>query len=243
MRCNYNPQWRKIGKGVMVGLELEFEHDSGPDMVDADYSEVFTEEELSYLAAVKEDGSVDGAEFVTQPAAYDKHQEYLPGILRKLHDLGFYASHSCGLHVHVERPENNELRVRNILKAIVRASTEEWDDLFYRVQGRGSTQYAYEERVRDCPVSEYTRDSRVDKFLRFNTLHQDTYEFRQGHGSIRISRVMRRMELAMSLVEWAKTCFQDILETKNPAEELALYREWLSAQPGYPVLTGFLESC
>lgn len=256
-----NPEiWTPIkeGEGPLIGLEIELEHDKGEDAVDFEFC--FTD--TDYVAAVKEDGSIEGAEFVTQPATLEAHRKRLPKLLDYLKEMGFYEMDRCGVHVHIERRFSgfsNSSFQEKALFALLNCSTEYWDMLTEEVYGRDG--YFERDEGYAIPYSKCRSESvltteggdirfflgesaeknrlllRHKKFLRVNFCHEDTVEFRQGRGTMSFAAIMRYVECSLALMEFSAKRENLVLSPKDEA------RTFLTSvsESKYPGLYRYLQ--
>ncbi len=249
-----NPhRWTPIGStnAEKFGLELELLHSAGDDVVDTFQMPADLLPDAGYLAAVKYDGSVSGAEFVTQPATVMAHRRNLPRLLAYLRTQGFTGGRDAGLHVHARRHDGNGELFSRKLAALLLVSTGDWDTLQRTVMGRGGGRWAqsipYTENSRFFNRLENTRShlGRMgdDKYLRVNFQHQESYEFRQGHSSTRFSRVIVRIEFVAAVLRFLERVSVDRLSSMgNPSAEVVKFREWVQrhGRTAYPHLAEFL---
>ena len=214
-----NPLFLTLGgAGTGIGFELELLHADGFDSIEkfcADYARYPLAR--GYLGAIKEDGSVRGAEFVTHPATLAEHRKRLPELLGMLKDSGFYAECAAsGLHVHIGREVFAEIEedagIHRLLAYSVFGGAA-WNTLQRRVMGRVGRQWTgtglpgmdvptgFAERLGLAET--WVEDWHDEKFTRINLQHEDTLEFRQGTASTQVARVLGRIEFALGLCEYA----------------------------------------
>lgn len=253
-----NPEkWTPRGTGRKIGVELEFCHPMGDDILDEQDWDYLLDS--SYIPAVKMDGSVDGAELVTQPADLAIHKRNMPDVLTELKLAGFFADGTCGLHVHVERKSDANIRLTSmLLQLIMTAQSKVWGDFLSKIHGRDVSHHEYcgetlefvrkphqtlFERIPNCfnTAKYWSYLERGNKYWRINFQHHETYEFRMGHGSIRLERVLRRIEFALAAVTWVeemgKKLFFTIME-----QEVKMFADWIHQHDTeYPVLSRFLQ--
>ncbi len=214
-----NPRFIRLGgAGTSVGFELELLHADGCDSIEefhADYARYPLAR--GFLGAIKEDGSVRGAEFVTHPATLAEHRKRLPELLMMLRESGFYAEGAAsGLHVHIGREVFAEIGENKGIPRLLAYGVfggAPWNALQRRVMGRVGREWAgaglpgtdvpagFAERLKLAESWADTWDG--EKFTRVNLQHGATLEFRQGTASTQVARVLGRIEFALGLCEYA----------------------------------------
>lgn len=230
MERRTNPaSWTPLGaaRGTKIGLEIELTHPNSDIVEDFELGVELPNPE--YVAALKYDGSVNGGEFVTQPATLAVHGANLRILMAHLRSDGFSADSSCGLHIHVARRRNgwqNRQTNANKLMAMVGMSNPVWDAFTRFVMGRGGRRYAapitglegasFEDRLAACAHQDWN-----EKFRRVNFMHSGTIEFRQGHGTTHTGRILTRVEFALGITRFVEG------EIPSTAEEqLAAFESW-----------------
>lgn len=258
---NENPvRWTPLGAGRKLGVEFEYCHEDGDNVIDGmvyegDWDGLLDDE---YIPAIKEDCSVDGAELVTQPADLLTHKKRIPELMRNLRQIGFFADGTCGLHVHVERKSEADMYLTAfLLQAVMATHSTPWDNLLHAIHGRNivDNEYCWAtseyirrndqtimdifpnclEEVKAWPTAVYG-----NKFWRINFCHKDTYEFRMGHSSMRLERIFRRLEFALAAVTWVEEMGEKLLRT-TMEQEVNMFTDWVH-QNDFPFLSAFLHT-
>lgn len=202
----------------LLGVELELNHQRGYDerMAEAVNGRL-TGHEKRFLAAAVPDGSVHGIEFVTYPVTLETHREMWPTLLEKLWELGFFVErNSGGLHVHVSRSKMLPGQLE-FLVALTNFGGQEWVAFQQVLMGRvgnewargfqddyrGSTQSALaaaHEAI--CEVLSEERRYGHSRYRRVNLLPKDTIEFRQGHATMNLEKLLARVEFCALLLSF-----------------------------------------
>lgn len=247
---NRNPKFVKMGnEGIGIGFELELLHEKGFKSIKsfkADYRQYPSAKK--YLAAVKRDYSVTGAEFVTHPAILSEHRQRIGSFLDMVKDSGFssgiHYQTKPGLHFHIDRAvlgKEPELVLDHLIALSIFGGTE-WDRLQYKVMGRMGYAWAkpgivtqpgyqvfsgvdfYKRLVR---ASTWARSYRDEKFMRINISPKKTIEFRQGQATTREPEILGRMEFALGLCEYAVSLTYNGSLASSTIEEVELFTQFL----------------
>ena len=245
-----------LGDGLHLGFELELFHRRGFSVVqDLPAPEKWHPQLEGYVAAAIKEFSVDGAEFLSQPATLEEHRKRLPVFLEYLRANGFRTKkrERAGFHVHVERGalgtdrdfENNLER----LVALLIYGGGTWERYQRRVVGRWAKQWASPCREWASPCREpFPRwwgtpspEERLDlaalwvkwnssrKSVRINLQHRATLEFRQGAASLDAGKLLGFLGFCESVCRYAR-CVP--LEPESPRQELARFLEF-AQEAGY----------
>lgn len=256
-----NPAYfEKLGTGTGIGFELELLHVDGDAIIEefiADYQTFPLVK--GYLAALKEDPSVRGGEFITHPASLAEHRRRLPEFLRMVKSSGFYAEGgTTGLHVHVGCEVLGE-RANKSLKHLIAFSLfggERWEELQRRVMGRWARNWAatgnpdaaslstenpdFETRL--CRADDWIETYAEEKFTRINLQHDNTLEFRQGSASTQTNRVLGRIEFALGLCEYAvERANQETYPVQSFEDEVADFIGFLKGK-GYDAAVSLAQT-
>lgn len=266
IRKDCNPaSWTPIGTGRKLGIEIECAHDNGDEIVFSVEWESMLDGK--YVPAVKADGSIDGAEFVTQPADLVTHKKCLPILLKQLDDLEFYSDDDCGVHVHVERKSQANQKLTAMLLKLIMTSTTwngrmyngPWSDFLEAIHGRDVTcndyctsSGSYMREGTETLMDIFKRNpEKFDvnnwallqghKYWRINFLHKDTYEFRMGDGSMQEHVILRYAEFALAAVTWVEEMGDKLFHVMME-QEVEMFKNWVHQHNvEYPILSAFLQ--
>ncbi len=250
LKGNTPGKFTPLGDGLHLGFELELFHRRGFSVVqDLPAPEKWHPQLEGYVAAAIPELSVDGAEFLSQPATLEEHRKRLPIFLEYLRDNGFRTKkrERAGFHVHVERGalgtdrdfENNLER----LVALLIYGGGAWERYQRRVAGRWAKRWASPGRKWASPrwwgtpspeerldlAALWVKQNTSRKSIRINLQHRATLEFRQGAASLDARKLLGFLDFCESVCRYAR---DTELEPESPRQELARFLEF-AQEAGY----------
>lgn len=218
-------------EALVFGVELEIEprgHSSQSEILQALPSR------NDYFC--KEDGSLNaGVEIVTVPMTLEQHREVFDwrGVLAPLLPLAMSGSRTqrCGMHIHVNRGALSNLTLAKMYLFINEPANLRLMELLAQ---RSNNRWAAMQKKTwgDCKGPEYYRSA--GRYQALN-LTRNTAELRLFRGTIRYDRVMKNIEVAHSLVTWAReTSAAKVADWKS-------YVQYVTMRPEWPTLAAFIH--
>lgn len=201
---------------LTLGLEIEV---AGH----ADFAEGFMERVDNDLIYLERDGSVDGFEIITQPMTRKYATKLFKDKISKgfefLKEHNFKGHNAGGIHIHVRLPHDNADFMSCILKL---------KKLLYNLPTRMQylllqiTQRKFDELKRWSDNTYYeklTLQNCISQGNRYELLNMDTrtrtLEFRMFNSNLRTERIMKNIEVVLSLLDYVETYYTVEMYDKN----------------------------
>ena len=194
---------------LTLGLEIEVAGNTG-------YAEEFMDKVDNDLIYLERDGSVAGFEIITQPMT----RQYATGLFKDKISKGFeflkekdFKGHNAGgIHIHVGLPYNNELDFMSCLlklKKLLYNLPTNMQDLLLLISQRNS------DKLKRWSDNTYYRKLTLQNCTlqdnRYELLNIDsrtrTLEFRMFNSNLRTERIMKNIEVVLSLLDYVETYY------------------------------------
>lgn len=202
---------------LTLGLEIEV---AGS----AEYAEGFMELVDNDLIYLERDSSVDGFEIITQPMT----RQYVTGVFKDKISKGFeflkehnFKGHNAGgIHIHVGLPYNNELDFMSCLlklkKLLYNLPTNMQDLLLLITQRKSSELKRWSDNnyYRKLTLQNCTLQCNRYELLNIDTRTR-TLEFRMFNSNLRTERIMKNIEVVLSLLDYVETYYTVEMYNKN----------------------------
>ena len=216
VHCTENEYNDYMSDKLTLGLEIEVAGD-------ATCAEGFMDKVDNDLIYLERDGSVDGFEIITQPMT----RQYATGIFTDKMSKGFeflkehnFKGHNAGgIHIHVRLPYDNIDFMSCILKLkklLYNLPTNMQDLLLLITQRRldnlkrwSNNMYYRKLTLQNCTL----QDNRYE-LLNMDSRTQ-TLEFRMFNSSLRTERIMKNIEVVLSLLDYVDTYYTVEMYDKN----------------------------
>ena len=193
---------------LTLGLEIEVAGNT-------DYAEGFMERLDNDLIYLERDGSVAGFEIITQPMTRQYVTELFEDKISKgfefLKEHNFKGHNAGGIHIHVRLPYNNLDFMSYILKLkkLLYNLSPHMQDLLLLISQRKS------DELKRWSDNEYygklTLQNCMSQSTRYELLNMDsrtrTLEFRMFNSNIRTERIMKNIEVVLSLLDYVETYY------------------------------------
>lgn len=195
----YKPEPIFHGTGAYhFGVELEL---TGPeDMADAVHE--LDDDESDWFA--KEDGSVQGVEFVSHPRDLASWQAYsVKRFLDTVKNAGARAGHD-GMHIHISRTAwKSGNHLRRTYDMIARSDDNK--ALAEHMAGRAENSWAsFRTRERKAVARDYKGYQGGDRYNVLNLRNDHTVEFRLGQSTLSKVKFLAMVEYLHACVEWTR---------------------------------------
>ena len=201
---------------LTLGLEIEVAGN-------ADFAGGFMDKVDSDLIYLERDGSVDGFEIITQPMTRQYVTELFEDKISKglefLKENNFKGHNAGGIHIHVRLPYDNSDLMSCIfkLKKLLYNLPPCMQDLLLLVTQRKS-----DDLKRWSDNTHYRKVTLEDCMLqvtRYELLNIDrrthTLEFRMFNSNLRTERIMKNIEVVLSLLDYVETYYTVDMYNKN----------------------------
>ena len=194
---------------LTLGLEIEVAGNT-------DFAEGFMERVDNDLIYLERDGSVAGFEIITQPMT----RQYATGVFEDKISKGFeflkekdFKGHDAGgIHIHVGLPYDNELDFMSCLlklKKLLYNLPTNMQDLLLLISQRNS------DKLKRWSDNTYYRKLTLQNCTlqdnRYEILNIDsrtrTLEFRMFNSNLRTERIMKNIEVVLSLLDYVETYY------------------------------------
>ena len=202
---------------LTLGLEIEV---AGY----AEFSEGFMERIDNDLIYLERDGSVDGFEIITQPMTKQYATEIFTDKISKgfefLKEHNFKGHNAGGIHIHVGLPYDNELDFMSCLlklKKLLYNLPTNMQDLLLLISQRKSDalkQWSNNTYYRKLTLQNCTLQSNRYELLNIDS-RTCTLEFRMFNSNLRTERIMKNIEVVLSLLDYVDTYYTVNMYDKN----------------------------
>ena len=217
VRCTENEYTDYISNKLTLGLEIEVAGN-------ASYAEGFMERVDNDLIYLERDGSVDGFEIITQPMT----RQYATGLFEDkiskgfefLKEHNFKGRNAGGIHIHVGLPYDNELDFMSCLlklKKLLYNLSPDMQDLLLLISQRSSDElkrWSDNTYYRKLTLQNCTSQSSRYELLNIDS-RTKTLEFRMFNSSLRTERIMKNIEVVLSLLDYVETYYTVEMYDKN----------------------------
>ena len=225
---------------LTLGLEVEV---AGS----AEYAEGFMDKIDNDLIYLERDGSVAGFEIITQPMT----RQYATGLFEDKISEGFeflkennFKGHDAGgIHIHVGLPYDNELDFMSCLlklkKLLYNLPTNMQDLLLLISQRKSDTLKRWSDNMyyRKMTLQNCTSQSSRYELLNIDS-RTKTLEFRMFNSNLRTERIMKNIEVVLSLLDYVETYYTVNMYDKNLFTWLDYVRR---NEEKYPNLVRFIN--
>lgn len=229
-----------ISDKLTLGLEIEV---AGS----AEYAEEFMGKVDNDLIYLERDGSVAGFEIITQPMTRKYATELFEDKISKgfefLKEHNFKGHDAGGIHIHVGLPYNNEFDFMSCLlklKKLLYNLSPSMQDLLLLISQRKSdalkrwsdNTYCRKLTLQDCMLQDN----------RYELLNMDsrtrTLEFRMFNSNLRTERIMKNIEVVLSLLDYVDTYYTVNIYNNN----LFTWLDYVKRnEEKYPNLVAFIN--
>ena len=200
---------------LTLGLEIEVAGCT-------DFAEGFMERIDNELIYLEEDSSVDGFEIITQPMTRKYTTESFEDKISKgfefLKEHNFKGHNAGGIHIHVRLPYDNPNFMSCVLKLkkLLYNLSPSMQDLLLLISQRSSDKL---KRWSDNTCNELTLQDCMIQNNRYELLNMDsrtqTLEFRMFNSNLRTERIMKNIEVVLSLLDYVETYYTTDVYSKN----------------------------
>ena len=202
---------------LTLGLEIEV---AGY----AEYAEGFMDKVDNDFIYLERDGSVDGFEIITQPMTRQYATELFEDKIVKgfefLKENNFKGHNAGGIHIHVGLPYDNELDFMSCLlklkKLLYNLPTNMQDLLLLISQRKSDTLKRWSD---NNYYRKLTLQNCMSQVNRYELLNMDsrtrTLEFRMFNSNLRTERIMKNIEVVLSLLDYVETYYTVEMYDKN----------------------------
>lgn len=232
-RCDY------MSDKLTLGLEIEVAGDTG-------YAEGFMDKVDNDLIYLERDGSVDGFEIITQPMTRQYATEVFKDKISKgfeyLKENNFKGHNAGGIHIHVGLPYDNLDFMSCILKLkkLLYNLSPDMQDLLLLISQRSA------DKLERWSNNKYWRKLTLQDCMlqssRYELLNIDsrtrTLEFRMFNSNLRTERIMKNIEVVLSLLDYVETYYTVEMYDKNLFTWLDYVRR---NEEKYPNLVRFIN--
>ena len=202
---------------LTLGLEIEV---AGY----AEFAEGFMERVDNDLIYLERDGSVDGFEIITQPMTKQYATEIFTDKISKgfefLKEHNFKGHDAGGIHIHVGLPYDNELDFMSCLlklKKLLYNLPTNMQDLLLLISQRKSDalkRWSDNTYCRKLTLQNCTLQSNRYELLNIDS-RTCTLEFRMFNSNLRTERIMKNIEVVLSLLDYVDTYYTVNMYDKN----------------------------
>lgn len=223
---------------LTLGLEIEV---AGS----AKHAEGFMERVDNDLIYLESDSSVAGFEIITQPMTREYATEVFTDKISKgfefLKEHNFKGHNAGGIHIHVRLPYDNLDFMSCIfkLKKLLYNLPSCMQDLLLLISQRSSDKL---KRWSDNTCNELTLQDCMIQGTRYELLNMDsrtqTLEFRMFNSNLRTERIMKNIEVVLSLIDYVETYYTVEIYDKN----LFTWLDYVERnEEKYPNLVAFIN--
>lgn len=202
---------------LTLGLEIEVAGNTG-------YAEEFMERVDNDLIYLEKDGSVAGFEIITQPMTRQYVTELFEDKISKgfeyLKEHNFKGHNAGGIHIHVGLPYDNELDFMSCLlklKKLLYNLPTNMQYLLLLISQRNSS--ALKRWSDNMYYRKMTLQNCTFQGSRYELLNIDsrtkTLEFRMFNSNLRTERIMKNIEVVLSLLDYVETYYTVEMYDKN----------------------------
>ena len=235
-----NERYDYMSDKLTLGLEIEVAGHT-------DFAEGFMEQVDDDLIHLERDSSVDGFEIITQPMT----RKYATGLFEDkivkgfefLKEHNFKGHNAGGVHIHVRLPYDNKLDFMSCLlklKKLLYNLSPCMQDLLLLISQRNSdalkrwsdNKYCRKMTLQNCTI----QGSRYE-LLNIDSRTQ-TLEFRMFNSNLRTERIMKNIEVVLSLLDYVDTYYTVNMYDKN----LFTWLDYVKRnEEKYPNLVRFMD--
>ena len=225
---------------LTLGLEIEVAGSAG-------YAEGFMDKVDDDLIYLERDGSVAGFEIITQPMTRKYATEVFTDKITKgfefLKENNFKGHNAGGIHIHVGLPYDNELDFMSCLlklkKLLYNLSPNMQDLLLLISQRKSDTLKRWSNNTywRKLTLQDCTLQSNRYELLNMDSRTR-TLEFRMFNSNLRTERIMKNIEVVLSLLDYVETYYTVEMYDKNLFTWLNYVRR---NEEKYPNLVAFIN--
>lgn len=223
---------------LTLGLEIEV---AGS----AKHAKGFMERVDNDLIYLERDGSVAGFEIITQPMTRKYATEVFTDKISKgfefLKEHNFKGHNAGGIHIHVRLPYDNPDFMSCIfkLKKLLYNLPSCMQDLLLLISQRSSDKL---KQWSDNTCNELTLQDCMIQGTRYELLNMDsrthTLEFRMFNSNLRTERIMKNIEVILSLLDYVETYYTVEMYDKN----LFTWLDYVKRnEEKYPNLVAFIN--
>lgn len=224
---------------LTLGLEIEVEGY-------ADFAEGFMERVDNDLIYLERDGSVSGFEIITQPMTRKYATEVFTDKINKgfefLKEHNFKGHNAGGIHIHVRLPYDNPDFMSCLLKLkkLLYNLPPHLQDLLLLISQRKSD--AFKRWSDNMYYRKLTLQNCTLQNNRYELLNIDsrtsTLEFRMFNSNLRTERIMKNIEVVLSLLDYVETYYTVEMYDKN----LFTWLDYVKRnEEKYPNLVAFMN--
>ena len=201
---------------LTLGLEIEV---AGS----AEYAEGFMDKVDNDLIYLERDGSVAGFEIITQPMTRKYATELFEDKISKgfefLKEHNFKGHNAGGIHIHVRLPYDNLDFMSYILKLkkLLYNLPTNMQDLLLLISQRKSDnlkRWSDNTYCRKLTLQNCTLQSNRYELLNIDS-RTKTLEFRMFNSNLRTERIMKNIEVVLSLLDYVETYYTVEMYDKN----------------------------
>ena len=225
---------------LTLGLEIEV---AGS----AEYAEGFMERVGNDLIYLERDGSVAGFEIITQPMtrqyATELFEDKISEGFEFLKEKYFKGHNAGGIHIHVGLPYDNELNFMSCLlklKKLLYNLPTCMQDLLLLISQRSSDKlkrWSDNNYYRKLTLQNCTSQSSRYELLNIDSRTR-TLEFRMFNSNLRTERIMKNIEVVLSLLDYVETYYTVEMYDKN----LFTWLDYVKCnEEKYPNLVAFIN--
>ena len=216
VHCIENEYNDYISDKLTVGLEIEVAGYT-------DFAEGFMELVDNDLIYLEKDGSVDGFEIITQPMTRQYATEVFEDKISKgfefLKEHNFKGHNAGGIHIHVRLPYDNSNFMSCLLKLkkLLYNLPTNMQDLLLLISQRSSDklkQWSNNTYYRKLTLQNCTLQDNRYELLNMDSRTQ-TLEFRMFNSNLRTERIMKNIEVVLSLLDYVDTYYTVNMYDKN----------------------------
>ena len=200
---------------LTLGLEIEV---AGS----AEHAEGFMDKVDDDLIYLERDGSVAGFEIITQPMTRQYATKLFESKINKgfefLKENNFKGHNAGGIHIHVRLPYDNSDLISCVLKLkkLSYNLSPSMQDLVLLISQRSSDKL---KQWSDNTCNELTLQNCMIQDSRYELLNMDrrtrTLEFRMFNSNLRTERIMKNIEVVLSLLDYVETYYTVEMYDKN----------------------------
>ena len=202
---------------LTLGLEIEVAGN-------VEYAEGFMNKVDNDLIYLERDSSVDGFEIITQPMTRQYATELFEDKISKgfefLKEHNFEGHNAGGIHIHLGLPYDNELDFMSCLlklKKLLYNLPTHMQDLLLLISQRKSDEL--ERWSNNKYYRKMTLQNCMSQDNRYELLNMDsrtrTLEFRMFNSNLRTERIMKNIEVVLSLLDYVETYYTVEMYDKN----------------------------
>lgn len=228
-----------ISDKLTLGLEIEV---AGYK----DFAEGFMERVDNDLIYLERDSSVAGFEIITQPMTRKYATELFEDKISKgfefLKEHNFKGHNAGGIHIHVRLPYNNSDSMSCLLKLkkLLYNLPPHLQELLLLISQRKSNEFKrWSDNMyyRDMTLQNCTLQSSRYELLNMDS-RTNTLEFRMFNSNLRTERIMKNIEVVLSLLDYVETYYTVDIYDKN----LFTWLDYVKCnEEKYPNLVAFIN--